>query len=341
MIKHNSPEGVLSPYNPVASLKPYMRKLVNELFLLTIIQKFFSDKGGIENFCELDPDKLKTEIEFEKDKNYVKTYIYKEIIDEIKKQDKKVVFRPKYVITFDKELSDYDEEKNIRYGVIRLGSQPILYYIYIDYQELIQFIKSRPEEVVDVNNEVKIIKSEHEKRDSLIDLVIFNKSKELDLTKQPQERGGIKKEIERLKILKLQDLQGENGKFRINLSWNTTDDLDLHVITPNGEIAYNTPNRTIEHNGVFGTLDLDMNAGSEAVSNPQENVHFDNTPSGLHKIYVHFYKKREKEEVPFSVTIISGNEEGWIYNRVISGKGSSVFVASFEFLDSKLILNDL
>ena len=135
-----------------------MRKLVNEFFILPIVQNFFSDKGGIANFRELDPDKLKTEIEFERIENYVKTYIYKEIIDEIEKQGKVVVFKAKYVITFDKDLTNYQEEKNIKYGVIRLGNQPILYYIYIDLQELIRFIKAQPDEITEIIDDVKQLK---------------------------------------------------------------------------------------------------------------------------------------------------------------------------------------
>ena len=140
-IKHNSPSSVLSQFNPVASLKPKTRQLVNQQFIIPIVQSFFSNKNGVENFCELDPDKLKTEIEFlKKDEveSFVKTYIYKEIINEISKQGKLVIFKPKYVVTFDSDLTDYktDEmvypykmifnddsiaESNIKYGVIRLG----------------------------------------------------------------------------------------------------------------------------------------------------------------------------------------------------------------------------
>jgi hypothetical protein len=98
-IKHNSPSSILSQFNPIASLKPNTRKAVNEMFILPILESFFNDKGGIDNFSALDPDKLKTEIEFVKTENFVKTYIYKEIIDEISKPNKKVAFKPKYVMT--------------------------------------------------------------------------------------------------------------------------------------------------------------------------------------------------------------------------------------------------
>jgi len=170
-IKHNSPSSVLSQFNPISSLKPKTRKIVNEKFIMPILQKFFENKGGFEKFLELDPDKLKTEIEFVRAENFVKTYIYKEIIDEISKQDKKVVFKPKYVITFDRDLANYKQdetlypykmifnddsidEKNIEYGVIRIGEAPILYYILIDLQKIIHFVKI---ELQDLSEEVEVI----------------------------------------------------------------------------------------------------------------------------------------------------------------------------------------
>nr|GFA02618.1 hypothetical protein [Tanacetum cinerariifolium] len=89
--------------------------------------------------------------------------------------------------------------------------------------------------------------------------------------------------------------KGEQGKLRINLSWNTTDDLDLSVITPGGEIiSYNS--KIIEYQGIIGELDIDRNASVDIVSNPQENINWDGYPSGLHKVVVNFYKMREKEK---------------------------------------------
>ena len=114
-IKHNSPSNVLSQFNPIASLRPKTRKIVNDKFILPILNAFFENKkrGGLDNFSELDPDKLRTEIEFVKTKNFVKTYIYKEIINEISKEGKKVVFKPKYVITFDKDLANFDRDETL------------------------------------------------------------------------------------------------------------------------------------------------------------------------------------------------------------------------------------
>lgn len=141
-IKYDSPDSVLSQFNPIASLKPEVRQVVNEMFILPILESFFADKGGLDKYSELDSDKLITEEEFVSSENFVKTYIYKEIVDEICTKDKRVDFKPKYVITFDEELAGYGKVNETKYGVIRLGEQPILYYIFIDLQSLIKFIKS-------------------------------------------------------------------------------------------------------------------------------------------------------------------------------------------------------
>lgn len=329
-IKHNSPNSVLSQFNPIASLKPNTRKAVNERFILPILESFFANRGGLEKFSELDPDKLKTEIEFvpkigEKE-SFVKIYIYKEIINEISKKGKKVLFQPKYVITFDTDLANYGEENNIKYGVIRLGEAPILYYILIDLQQLIKFIKNLPEEIEFIESN-KISETEEEKRNKLFDTLIFEKQKQLRSVNISQ-KVEIEQEINRLEKVRQTLLVGQSGKLRINLAWNTTDDLDLHIDTPNGKIYYK--NKTIENQGIIGVLDVDKNTNIDIVSNPQENINFNGMPIGLHKVSVNLYTQRERNEIPFTLTIMPENGEGRIFNKVIRGKGNSIDVATFE-----------
>jgi hypothetical protein len=353
-IKHNSPSSVLSQFNPVASLKPKTRKAVNERFILPILTSFFANKGGISNFSELDTDKLITEIEFVKTENFVKTYIYKEIINEISKQGKKVEFKPKYVITFDRDLANFKRDEtiypynaifninspdknHIKYGVIRLGEAPILYYILIDLQQIIKFIKNLPEEV-EILETGKVSETEEEKRNKLFDTVIFDKQRQLRNANQVQ-KVEIEQEISRLEQVRQTVLEGQSGKLRINLAWNTTDDLDLHIQTPNGTIFYNK--KTVENQGIIGQLDVDKNAGSDIVSNPQENINFNAMPTGLHKIFVNFYAQRERNEVPFTLTIIPENGEGRIFNKTVVGKGTNKNVATFEYKDGELEFNEL
>jgi hypothetical protein len=356
-IKHNSPGSALSQFNPVASLKPKTRSLVNELFITPIIKSFFFDKGGIDNYSELDPDKLKTEVEFnstDETQSFVKTYIYKEIVNSIAKVGKIVEFKPRYIITFDSDLTNYKrdstlypytsifndnnlENTNIKYGVIRLGNAPILFYILVDLQKIIQFIKTLPLET-DIQVAAKIFESDEEKRSRLIEKVIFDKQR-LMKNADSSTRIEIQSEIDRLEQVGQTVLEGQSGNLRINLAWNTTDDLDLHVLTPSGEISY--LNKTVEYMGVIGRLDVDKNTGSNIVSNPQENINFDSIPLGHHKIFVEFYSQREKIEVPFTLTIIQANGEGRIFNSVVSGKGNRKDVVSFDFKNNTLEFTEI
>lgn len=63
-------------------------------------------------------------------------------------------------------------------------------------------------------------------------------------------------------------------------------------------------------------------------------------PFGLHTIYVHFYTQREKEEVPFILTIIPENGEGRIFNKSIRGKGNRTDIVTFEFKDGVLSFSE-
>ncbi len=151
MIKHDTASSVISICNPVVSLNSQVRQIVNEEFIYPILEDFFKDKGGINSYEELDPDKIKTEIEFKKKdpiESYVKSYVYKEVMNTISKNDDGTInFKPRYVVSFDQDLTNFKEERGIKYGELRLGNAAILYFIYIDLQELIRFIKNLPIDV--------------------------------------------------------------------------------------------------------------------------------------------------------------------------------------------------
>ena len=117
--------------------------------------------------------------------------------------------------------------------------------------------------------------------------------------------------------------------MRVNLSWLTTDDLDLHIVTPNGEICYN--NKSVEHEGVIGVLDIDANAGNNLVSNPQENINFDVMPKGKHTIFVNFYADREgKSQVPFTIWIDNGDDSK-IYDDFIKKSDGKKEIVYFQY----------
>lgn len=349
MIKHNSASSVISPFNPTVALSPKMRQRVNNDFIKPILQLFFSDRGGLDQFEELDADKLKTEIEFRDELNFVKSYVYKELMNDIRKNlDGNVLFKPKYFISFDEDLTEYKtsekiyphNNKNIRYGVIRLGNEPILYYIFIDLQEVIRYIKTLPHEVENPEPP-KVIETTENRRLKLIDELVANQYRAYinssEENKQQEER-----ELERLITLSKEKLQGERGSLRVNLSWNTTDDLDLHVNIEGGK-HINYQNKILEYNGSIGKLDVDANAGGTLVSNPQENVNWDVIPIGKHSVSVNLFTDREKRNrVPFTVFVENGDESR-IYNSFVesSGVNKTRKIVEFEFENGILVFNEL
>lgn len=358
MIKHNSASSVISPYNPIVALNPQMRKQVNDSFIIPIIELFFSTKGGIDNFNPLDADKLMTEIEFcDLGKEFVRPYLYAELMTRISKNEEgKILFKPRYVLSFDRDLTEDEEdenkypyqlifqdseykEENIRFGVIRLGTAPILYIIFIELQEVIRFIKRLPYSVPQSQIE-KIEISSEERRKELISQLIAKQ--EMKLRNTPNYRTVFEEEISRLYNLSTQELQGEQGKLRINLSWSTTDDLDLHIENEfGGKIDYQ--NKILELDGSIGKLDIDANAGTNLVSNPQENIVWDIVPCGKHTISVNLYSDREKRgRIPFIIFIDKG-EDSRIYHsyveNTITHKRRNV--VSFEFLNGKLGFEEL
>ncbi len=129
-------------------------------------------------------------------------------------------------------------------------------------------------------------------------------------------------------------MQGQSGKLRVQLNWFTTDDLDLHIQTPNGEIYFG--NKAITHNNITGHLDIDANAGQPFSSCPAENIYFDAMPEGKHEVFVNLYNNREnKDELNFTIQISPEIGVGKIFDSKFTNKEKQL-IAIFEYdKDSK------
>ena len=88
-----------------------------------------------------------------------------------------------------------------------------------------------------------------------------------------------------------------DGELRISLSWFNHDDLDLHVVQPNGNLIY--------YGDKQGKLDVDMNAGgSNLTKEPVENVIFTSNPlQGKYVVKVNNFSKRATTKVGYAVQI--------------------------------------
>ena len=78
----------------------------------------------------------------------------------------------------------------------------------------------------------------------------------------------------------LNSMGAGKGVITISMLWNTTDDIDLHVITPSGE-EINYGNR--QAGG--GMLDVDMQV-SYFVDNPVENIFFETAERGTYSVFI-------------------------------------------------------
>lgn len=98
-----------------------------------------------------------------------------------------------------------------------------------------------------------------------------------------------------------------DGYLRISLGWKNTDDLDLHVMEPNGNhICFSAKRSNVTH----GELDIDMNVNNpvrDAVENviyPEQRFMLD----GEYTVKVHNFTRRESADVGFTVELeVDGN----------------------------------
>ncbi|MCC3160871.1 hypothetical protein LJ737_26800 [Hymenobacter sp. 15J16-1T3B] len=327
---------------------------MNENFIEPIASAFFLELGGVDKFDELDVDKIVTEIDYEENiifNSFVNEYLYKEIFSKIEKDsDNTVRFKPRYVMTFDRDLASYEQSKavypcnikrRITYGTISIGGAVVLYYIYVDLQDLIRFLKKA--RIAPIAPDLsKVGETVEERYVRLFEEVIVKKQLRLNDVIDQNEKTEISNDISRLLLLKKDGLKGEKGKLRVNLSWETTDDLDIHISLPNGEII-NFKNKVVEYGCVIGELDVDKNAGNDIVSNPQENVNWNEIPLGRHKVSVDFFNSRDKRKVSFTLSIFSEYGEGRVYNSYVEHEGEHKTrgVLFFNFINGELICDDL
>ena len=119
------------------------------------------------------------------------------------------------------------------------------------------------------------------------------------------------------------------GDLRCSLSWFNTDDLDLHMVEPDGQhICYSSKYSKT------GNLDVDMNVGAPLLRDAVENITYQDRHTmqeGAYKLYVNNYTKRESVDVGFEVEVeFDGVIHTFSYDKAVRQKGN-VVVAEFKF----------
>ena len=89
------------------------------------------------------------------------------------------------------------------------------------------------------------------------------------------------------------------GKLQVILAWDDRNDLDLHVVCPDGvDINY------IRRQACGGTLDVDANGDVRRLTpTAVENVFFNDPRPGRYRVVVDPYGMRERAASPFRVTV--------------------------------------
>lgn len=103
----------------------------------------------------------------------------------------------------------------------------------------------------------------------------------------------------------LEIMGAQSGKITVSLGWQTKDDLDLHVTTPDGSHIY-YGNRSAGG----GTLDVDMNVyEDECGPSAVENIFFPDPAPGVYKVSVVNYTDRTDGDTPFVVRVTVGETQ--------------------------------
>jgi hypothetical protein len=108
------------------------------------------------------------------------------------------------------------------------------------------------------------------------------------------------------------------GDVQVSLSWNTTADVDLHVVDPSGEeILY--LNRM---SASGGELDLDSNAGcSDGPRNENITWPAGAAPAGTYRVLVDYWSSCEAPSTPYTVTINVKGREVQTFTGTFTGEG--------------------
>lgn len=125
------------------------------------------------------------------------------------------------------------------------------------------------------------------------------------------------------------------GELRVSLEWYNFDDLDLHVIEPDGNEIYFRNKRSYRSNGC---LDVDMNAGSGTTREAVENIIWPSANGmreGKYRVIVNQYAPRETVDIGFSVEIECQGQVLNFSHAVKISSGYNVHVAEFEWSRSK------
>lgn len=124
----------------------------------------------------------------------------------------------------------------------------------------------------------------------------------------------------------LQNSGAQQGDITISLIWDSYDDLDLHVFTPDGsEIYYSNPK------ACGGELDVDANANDERKADPVENIYFSDPISGEYWVYVYNYTDRTEGRATNYLVRITVGGESQTFSGTIANEEDTAEILGFRY----------
>jgi uncharacterized protein YfaP (DUF2135 family) len=118
-----------------------------------------------------------------------------------------------------------------------------------------------------------------------------------------------------------------SGDITISMLWDSGDDFDLHVFTPDGtEIYYSNPA------AAGGELDVDANSESDNLSSsPVENIYFANPVPGQYWVYVNNYLDRTPDRAGNYLVRITVGGQSETFTGSLANEDDTVEVAGFQY----------
>lgn len=134
------------------------------------------------------------------------------------------------------------------------------------------------------------------------------------------------------------------GELCCRLGWFNFDDLDLHMIEPDGYRIHFGNKRDTSPSG--GRLDVDMNAGGGQTREAVENIFYttcSRMQEGVYKLQVNNYAKRENIDLGFEVEMdFKGELTRFAYEQAVKNKETITVVEfSYSKKDGIKIINSL
>jgi hypothetical protein len=209
------------------------------------------------------------------------------------------------------------------------------------FKSKIESIKSKKISQEQKALQIDTLRRDHRTKLNKLNRTIVRNSSELESLRSESEM--ITAQQNFINSIRDSNLEGSNGLCRINLKWNTADDLDLHLLLPNGYLdrendIYFQRKRAEYEDGVC-FLDHDA-IPNNAEENPQENIIWEKAlPDGKYRVYVKLYnKKSDLQRITFSITVFTGNYvKTELFHFVNPVSGSFVAITTLTFKNGKVI----